>query len=135
MIFTFLRIILLSMIKIKIQEYLRTQAVESAYQLQRILEISPTVAARLWKGDFDKIGINTLDKLCGVFQCQPNDLFEYVRVKGKGEVLPPLDYKAKWELKKEEILREQYKLEREKQTQSDNTQTDKTSDKKKEKRS
>jgi excisionase family DNA binding protein len=35
------------------------------------------MASRLWKGEFDKIGINTMEKLCDYFYCQPNDFLEY----------------------------------------------------------
>ncbi|HSK70890.1 MAG TPA: helix-turn-helix transcriptional regulator [Pyrinomonadaceae bacterium] len=87
------------MIKIKIQEYLKSQAVENAYQLQQILGISPTVAARLWKGDFDKIGINTIDKICWEFDCQPNDLFEFVRQKEGNQAFKSsgiADVRSKW---------------------------------------
>ncbi len=65
------------MMKIKIAETAEKHGVKSAYGLQKALNISPTIAARLWKGEFDKIGINTLEKLCEKFQCQPNDLLEY----------------------------------------------------------
>ncbi len=50
----------------------------TAYQLQKALDISPTVAARLWKGEFDMIGVVTLDKLCRVLRCQPNKFLRYV---------------------------------------------------------
>jgi DNA-binding Xre family transcriptional regulator len=63
--------------KIKIAETAQKNGVRSAYALQKALDISPTIASRLWKGEFDKIGINTLEKLCAYFQCQPNDFLEY----------------------------------------------------------
>jgi DNA-binding Xre family transcriptional regulator/predicted XRE-type DNA-binding protein len=63
--------------KIKIAELAGKHGLKSAYALQKALDISPTMASRLWKGEFDKIGINTLEKLCDYFQCQPNDLLEY----------------------------------------------------------
>jgi excisionase family DNA binding protein len=65
------------MMKIKIAETAEKHGVKSAYGLQKALNISPTIAARLWKGEFDKIGINTLEKLCEHFQCQPNEFLEY----------------------------------------------------------
>jgi DNA-binding Xre family transcriptional regulator len=63
--------------KIKIAETAQKNGVRSAYALQKALDISPTIASRLWKGEFDKIGINTLEKLCLHFKCQPNDFLEY----------------------------------------------------------
>ncbi len=65
------------MIKIKIAETAQRNGLKSAYALQKALNISPTIAARLWKGNFDKIGINTLERLCEYLQCQTNDLLEY----------------------------------------------------------
>jgi DNA-binding Xre family transcriptional regulator len=65
------------MMKIKVAETAQKHGVKSAYALQKALNISPTVAARLWKGELDKIGINTLEKLCSHFRCQPNDFLEY----------------------------------------------------------
>jgi DNA-binding Xre family transcriptional regulator len=67
------------MIKIKIAELAEKRAnVTTAYQLQNLLGISPSIASRLWKGDFDKIGINTINKLCYRLECQPSDFIEYV---------------------------------------------------------
>jgi excisionase family DNA binding protein len=63
--------------KIKIAELAGKHELKSAYALQKALNISPTMASRLWKGEFDKIGINTLEKLCDYFYCQPNDFLEY----------------------------------------------------------
>ncbi len=68
------------MIKIKIAELAKKHDVTSAYQLQNFLNISPSIASRLWKGDFEKIGINTINKLCNRFDCQPSDFMEYVRL-------------------------------------------------------
>jgi DNA-binding Xre family transcriptional regulator len=65
------------MMKVKIAETAEKHGVKSAYALQKALNISPTIAARLWKGEFDKIGINTLEKLCEHFQCQTNEFLEY----------------------------------------------------------
>jgi DNA-binding Xre family transcriptional regulator len=65
------------MMKIKIAEVAGKHGLKSAYALQKALNISPTMASRLWKGEFDKIGIGTLEKLCDYFRCQPNDFLEY----------------------------------------------------------
>lgn len=71
------------MIKIQIAEVAQTKGIKSAYALQKALDVSPTVAARLWKGDFDKIGIGTLDKLCETLKCQPSRLLQYVKDESK----------------------------------------------------
>jgi len=66
------------MITVTIRERAEKYGITTAYQLQKALEISPTIAARLWRGNFDKIGIVTLDRLCRVLECQPDKLFRYV---------------------------------------------------------
>ncbi len=66
------------MIRVTIRERAEERGIATAYQLQKAMEISPTIAARLWRGDFDKIGIGTLDRLCRVLRCQPDKLLHYV---------------------------------------------------------
>jgi DNA-binding Xre family transcriptional regulator len=66
------------MIVVTIRERAEKCGIENAYQLQKALEISPTIAARLWRGNFDKVGIVTLDRLCRVLKCQPDKLLRYV---------------------------------------------------------
>lgn len=66
------------MITIHIREIARQRGITSGYQLHKALGISPTAAARLWKGEFDMIGLGTLDKLCRVLRCQPSKLLRYV---------------------------------------------------------
>ena len=65
------------MITIHISEIARQRGITTGYQLQKALDISPTAAARLWKGEFDMIGMNTLDKLCRVLRCQPSKLLRF----------------------------------------------------------
>jgi DNA-binding Xre family transcriptional regulator len=66
------------MMTVNISEVARQRGITTAYQLQKALDISPTVAARLWKGEFDMIGLVTLDKLCRVLRCQPSKLLRHV---------------------------------------------------------
>ncbi len=63
--------------KIKIAEIAVQHGFKNAYALQNALKCSPTMAARLWSGEFKQIGIETIEKLCELFQCSPNDLFGY----------------------------------------------------------
>ncbi len=65
------------MMTVHISEVARQRGITTAYQLQKTLDISPTAAARLWKGEFDMIGLVTLDKLCRVLRCQPGKLLKY----------------------------------------------------------
>lgn len=65
------------MIKVQIQQMAIKRGYTTAYQLQKALDISPTMAARLWRGDFMQIGLATLDKLCGLLKCQTDKLLRY----------------------------------------------------------
>lgn len=65
------------MITIHICEIARKRGITTAYQLRKALDVSPTVAARLWRGDFAMLGIDTLDKLCRILKCRPNSLIKY----------------------------------------------------------
>ena len=67
------------MIEVMIRERAEKCGIANAYQLQKAMDVSPTLAARLWGGDFDMIGVKTtLDRLCRVLRCQPDKLFKYV---------------------------------------------------------
>ena len=66
------------MIEISIRERAEKQGLKTAYQLQKLLNIPPSQANRLWKHDFTRIDVSTLDRLCRILKCQPNQLFKHV---------------------------------------------------------
>lgn len=66
------------MIEVKIREFAEKRGMTTAYQLRVALDVSPTVAARLWRGDFAMLGMDTLDKLCRVLRCQPDKLLRFI---------------------------------------------------------
>lgn len=65
------------MIKIQIREMTEKRGITTAYQLRVALGVSPTLATRLWNGEFTQIGIKTLDRLCRVLKCQPDKLLRH----------------------------------------------------------
>lgn len=65
------------MITRHIREVAERRGIKNAHGLQLVLEVSPTAAAKLWKGEFEMIGLVTLDKLCRVLRCKPGDLLKY----------------------------------------------------------
>jgi DNA-binding Xre family transcriptional regulator len=65
------------MFKNKIPELAKKQGISNAYQLSLALKSSTTLAARLWSGDFAKIGVDTLHRLCDLFECQISDFLYY----------------------------------------------------------
>jgi DNA-binding Xre family transcriptional regulator len=65
------------MITKHVREVAEKRGLKNAHGLQLALEVSPTAAAKLWKGEFEMIGLVTLDKLCRVLRCKPADLLKY----------------------------------------------------------
>ena len=65
------------MIKKHIREMAQKRGIKNAHGLQLAIDVSPTVAAKLWSGNFVMIGLGTLDKLCRVLRCQPNKLLTF----------------------------------------------------------
>lgn len=62
---------------VTIRERAEKRGIENANQLGKALDVAPNVSARLWAGEFEKLGMNTFEKLCQVLSCQPNSLFRY----------------------------------------------------------
>ena len=65
------------MITITIREQAEKRGITTAYQLQKAAGVQPTVAARWFRNDLKMIGIDSLDRLCSVLKCKPNDLLKY----------------------------------------------------------
>ena len=66
------------MIEAKVRETAEARGIKSSYELQHALGVAPTVALRLWRGEVTRFSVETLDKLCHAFDCQPGDLLIYV---------------------------------------------------------
>lgn len=67
-----------------IREMAEKRGIKNANGLQRAAGLSsPTVAAKLWKGDFEMVGLATLDKLCAALRCKVGDLLVYHSDAGK----------------------------------------------------
>jgi excisionase family DNA binding protein len=64
-------------LKSKIAEIAGKRGFKNAYALQNALKCSPTMAARLWSGEFKQIGLETIEKLGELLECSPNDLLGY----------------------------------------------------------
>jgi DNA-binding Xre family transcriptional regulator len=66
------------MIKANIREIAMKNGVTTAYQLQKLLDIQPSLAAKWYRNDLEMIGFKTLNSLCAAFNCTPNDILVYV---------------------------------------------------------
>jgi DNA-binding Xre family transcriptional regulator len=71
------------MIKTHVQEIARKRGITTAYQLQKALDISPSVAAKLWSDEFELISRTSLDRLCSFLKVQPHRLITFSRPKMK----------------------------------------------------
>jgi DNA-binding Xre family transcriptional regulator len=73
------------MIQINIQKMARLRDLKNAHQLQLAANLSPAAAVRLWKGEVEKISMETLDRLCSALQCGPGDLFVFAATTAERE--------------------------------------------------
>ena len=69
---------------VTIRERAEKRGIENANQLGKALDVAPNVSARLWNGVFEKLGMNTFERLCEVLACQPNALFRFSPDNRKG---------------------------------------------------
>ena len=65
------------MIKTHVRKVAEKKGITTAYQLQKALDISPSVAARLWRDDFEFISRTSLDRLCRLLKCPVSRLISY----------------------------------------------------------
>ena len=77
------RVIFRGMIETRVRDVAESRGIKSSYELQHALNVVPTVALRLWRGQVTRFSVETLDKLCSALSCQPGDLLVYVAEKKK----------------------------------------------------
>jgi excisionase family DNA binding protein len=61
----------------RIKELCIAADVTTAYQLQKLCDISPSQATRLFNDKVEAISLSVLKTLCNSLKCSPNDLFGY----------------------------------------------------------
>ena len=66
------------MIKTHVQEIAQRRGITTAYQLQKALNISPSVAAKIYSDEFEMISRKSLDRLCKVLKASPAELITFV---------------------------------------------------------
>jgi putative transcriptional regulator len=75
---TYLRnIIIMNVVTVRIRETAQSRGITTAYQLQKATGVQPSLAAKWYRNDLKMIGIETIDLLCKVLKCTPNDLLHY----------------------------------------------------------
>lgn len=65
------------MIRLAVREIAERRGIKNANQLKDKTGFPPATAAQLWKGEGTRIEFRTLDTLCAVLKCRPNDLLRY----------------------------------------------------------
>jgi DNA-binding Xre family transcriptional regulator len=65
------------MITIKLREVAGKIGIENAYQLQKKTGFHISTAYSLWEESWQKTDLETLNTLCNVLRCTPNDLLEF----------------------------------------------------------
>lgn len=60
----------------RINQLCAARGITTAYQLQKLLAVHPTVAARWFNDELESIDLTTVRRLCVFFECEPNDLFD-----------------------------------------------------------
>jgi DNA-binding Xre family transcriptional regulator len=78
-------IILFGMIKVSIREIAIKKGITTAYQLQKLMNLQPSMAAKWFKNDLKMIGIESLNSLCEALDCEPSNILKYTPSKGKTE--------------------------------------------------
>lgn len=66
------------MIRLSIRELAERRGITTAYQLQKLLNVNPAIASRLWKGEQRMISLKTINEVCNALDCGPEALFDYV---------------------------------------------------------
>jgi DNA-binding Xre family transcriptional regulator len=74
------------MIRTYVRKTAEQNSITTAYQLQKALSISPSVAAKLWSDDFEFISRTSLNRLCILFNCQPSSLITFELANGDKEI-------------------------------------------------
>jgi DNA-binding Xre family transcriptional regulator len=65
-----------NMATLRVKQLAVKRGITTAYQLQKALRISPSKATRLWEGNPDKIGMDTIETLCAFFGVKPSRLIK-----------------------------------------------------------
>jgi DNA-binding Xre family transcriptional regulator len=75
------------MIKVNIKEIAAKKGIKTAYQLQKLMNLQPSIAYKWFSNDLKMIGIESLNSLCEALDCLPSDLLFYSSGREKVEKL------------------------------------------------
>jgi DNA-binding Xre family transcriptional regulator len=67
--------------KLRVVELAKEHGLENANQLMKAADLNKKPAYEIWNGVSKSLTLETIGKLCTVFDCEPGDL--YIEVKNK----------------------------------------------------
>lgn len=73
-------------IQIKIRELAQSRGLKNAYQLRKATKLAPSTATRCFNNKLTLITLDTLEKLCDGLDCEPNELFAFIKDKKLSDV-------------------------------------------------
>jgi DNA-binding Xre family transcriptional regulator len=65
------------MIRPRLHEIARKNGITNAYQFQKASGFPNSMAYYLWQREWQSVNLKTLNTLCTIFKCTPNDLLEF----------------------------------------------------------
>lgn len=65
------------MITVTLKKAAKKAGITSSYQLQQETGFDVSMAARLWREEWVRIDLHTLDRLCDALGCTPNDILYF----------------------------------------------------------
>jgi DNA-binding Xre family transcriptional regulator len=71
------------MINIRVRELAEGRGLRNAHGLQLEAGLASHVAVRLWKGQVERISIETIDRVCEALDCEPGDFIVRVKLESR----------------------------------------------------
>lgn len=65
------------MIVVRIKEVAKKKGIKTAYQFQKLSGFAPAMASRIYKGEWKRIDVKTLNAICNILGCAPNDILQF----------------------------------------------------------
>lgn len=65
------------MIVIEVQKAAKKIGITTAYQFQKISGFAPAMAARIFKSEWKRIDVSTMNTICNALQCTPNEVLKF----------------------------------------------------------
>jgi putative transcriptional regulator len=118
------------MIKIRLKEMAEKHGIKTAYQLQTLLNIQPSVAAKWFRNDMKMIGFESLNMLCKYFNCEITDILIYTPDKDARKSFRATAASAEAKVKLDKIREMRLKVKEFIATQLDETKVSDTQTKK-----